>query len=173
MQCWCWGGRRSTFSSVWFDANNDNRPDLYVIHEYGNGVLLINKPDGTFEERELADRAADFGSMGLACGDIDNDGNIDLYVASMYSKSGNRVIGNLKDDSYDDEVMLKLKRMVAGSQLYRNLGDLKFDPVGKKLDLSGIGWAYAPALTDLDNDGFLDLYATSGFMSRSRDKPDG
>ena len=87
--------------------------------------------------------------------------------------SGNRVIGNLKDDSYDDEVMLKLKRMVAGSQLYRNLGDLKFDPVGKKLDLSGIGWAYAPALTDLDNDGFLDLYATSGFMSRSRDKPDG
>jgi len=94
-------------------------------------------------------------------------------VASMYSKSGNRVIGNLKDDSYDDEVMLKLKRMVAGSQLYRNLGDLKFDPVGKKLDLAGIGWAYAPALTDLDNDGFLDLYATSGFMSRSRDKPDG
>ena len=167
------GGMRSTFSSVWFDANNDNRPDLYVIHEYGNGVLLINKPDGTFEERELADRAADFGSMGLACGDIDNDGNIDLYVASMYSKSGNRVIGNLKDDSYDDEVMLKLKRMVAGSQLYRNLGDLKFDPIGKKLDLSGIGWAYAPALTDLDNDGFLDLYATSGFMSRSRDKPDG
>ena len=167
------GGMRSTFSSVWLDANNDNRPDLYVIHEYGNGILLINKPDGTFEERELADSAADFGSMGLASGDFDNDGNIDLYVASMYSKSGKRVIGNLKKDAYKEEVMLKLKRMVAGSQMYRNLGDLKFDPVGKKLDLVGIGWAYAPAMTDLDNDGFLDIHATSGFMSRTRDKPDG
>ena len=167
------GGARSTFSSVWLDANNDNRPDLYVIHEYGNGLLLINKPDGTFEQRELADRAADFGSMGLASGDFDNDGNIDLYVASMYSKSGNRVIGNLKPDAYKPEVMAKLKRMVAGSQLYQNLGGLKFEPVAKKFDIYGIGWAYAPTLADLDNDGFLDLHATTGFMSRTRDKPDG
>ena len=167
------GGLRSTFSSVWFDANNDNRPDLYVIHEYGNGVLLINNPNGAFEKRELAESAADFGSMGLASGDFDNDGNIDLYVASMYSKSGNRVIGNLKRDAYKPETMAKLKRMVAGSQLYRNQGGLKFEPVGKAYDIYGIGWAYAPTLTDLDNDGFLDLHATTGFMSRTRDKPDG
>jgi len=167
------GGLRSTFSSVWLDANNDNRPDLYVIHEYGNGVLLINKPGGAFEERKLAKSAADFGSMGLASGDFDNDGEIDLYVASMYSKSGNRVIGNLKKDAYKPEVMAKLKRMVAGSQLYRNNGDLNFEPVGKKMDVYGIGWAYAPALVDLDNDGFLDLHCTTGFMSRTRDKPDG
>ena len=37
----------------------------------------------------------------------------------MYSKSGSRVIGNLKPDSYNDEVMSKLKRMVAGSRLYQ------------------------------------------------------
>ena len=167
------GSARSTFTSVWLDANNDNRPDLYVIHEYGNGVLLINQPDGTFDQHELADRAADFGSMGLASGDFNNDGRVDLYVASMYSKSGNRVIGNLKPDAYKPEVMAKLKRMVAGSQLYQNLGGLKFEPVGKKFDVYGIGWAYAPTLADLDNDGFLDLHATTGFMSRTRDKPDG
>ena len=167
------GGARSTFSTVWFDANNDNRPDLYVIHEYGNGLLLVNKSDGTFEARELADRAADFGSMGLASGDFNNDGRVDLYVASMYSKSGSRVIGNLLKDAYDEEVMKKLKRMVAGSQLYQNNGDLNFSPVGKKYDVIGIGWAYAPTLTDLDNDGFLDIHATTGFISRTRDKPDG
>jgi len=167
------GGARSTFSSVWFDANNDQRPDLYVIHEYGNGLLLVNQEDGTFKAQELADRAADFGSMGLASGDFNNDGRIDLYVASMYSKSGSRVIGNLKPDSYNDEVMSKLKRMVAGSQLYQNNGDLNFEPVGKKYDVIGIGWAYAPTLADLDNDGFLDLHATTGFISRTRDKPDG
>ena len=167
------GGARSTFSSVWFDANNDQRPDLYVIHEYGNGLLLVNQPDGTFKSQELADRAADFGSMGLASGDFNNDGRIDLYVASMYSKSGSRVIGNLKLNAYNEEVMSKLKRMVAGSQLYQNNGDLQFQPVGKQYDVIGIGWAYAPTLADLDNDGFLDIHATTGFISRTRDKPDG
>ena len=167
------GGARSTFSSVWFDANNDQRPDLYVIHEYGNGLLLVNQPDGTFKSRELADRAADFGSMGLSSGDFNNDGRIDLYVASMYSKSGSRVIGNLKKNAYNDEVMSKLKRMVAGSQLYQNNGNLEFQPVGKQYDVIGIGWAYAPTLADLDNDGFLDIHATTGFISRTRDKPDG
>ena len=167
------GGARSTFSSVWFDANNDQRPDLYVIHEYGNGLLLVNQPDGTFKSQELADRAADFGSMGLSSGDFNNDGRIDLYVASMYSKSGSRVIGNLKKNAYNDEVMSKLKRMVAGSQLYQNNGNLEFQPVGKQYDVIGIGWAYAPTLADLDNDGFLDIHATTGFISRTRDKPDG
>jgi hypothetical protein len=168
------GGLRSTFTSVWLNADNDNWPDLYVINEYGNGVLLTNQGRGKqFKKMELTDSAADFGSMGLAAGDFDNDGNIDIYVASMYSKSGSRVIGNLRPDAYDSTTMQKLKRMVAGSQLYRNLGGTKFAPVGKKMDVVAVGWAYGPALTDLDNDGFLDIHATTGFISRTRDKPDG
>lgn len=168
------GGRRSTFTSVWLDANNDNWPDLYVINEYGNGVLLTNQGGNKrFKKTELMDRAADFGSMGLTAGDFNNDGNIDLYVASMYSKSGSRVIGNLRPDAYDATTMLKLQRMVAGSQLYSNLGDAKFKPVGKQFDVVAVGWAYGPTLVDFDNDGFLDIHATTGFISRTRDKPDG
>ena len=168
------GGRRSTFTSVWLDANNDSWPDLYVINEYGNGVLLVNQERGQkFKEMELTDRAADFGSMGLTAGDFNNDGNIDIYVASMYSKSGSRVIGNLRPDTYNADTMRKLQRMVAGSQLYRNLGGLNFEPTGKQFDVVAVGWAYGPTLTDLDNDGFLDIHATTGFISRTRDKPDG
>ena len=36
-----------------------------------------------------------------------------------------------------------------------------------------VGWAYAPAMVDLDGDGWLDLYATTGFLSFKRGKPDG
>ena len=117
--------------------------------------------------------AGDFGSMGVTCGDIDNDGRIDLYLANMYSKAGNRIIGNLRPDTYSPDVMARLRSLVAGSQLYLNRGGNRFEAVGPKYQVSAIGWAYGPALVDLDNDGWLDLYATCGYVSKSRNEPDG
>jgi hypothetical protein len=167
------GGGRSTFSAVWLDANNDGWPDLYVINEFGNGVLYVNNGDGTFRDHALADGPSDFGSMGVTCGDIDNDGNIDLYIANMYSKAGSRVIGNLRPGTYPEDVMARMRRFVTGSQLYHNRGGLRFEPLGQQYQVAAVGWAYGPALVDLDNDGWLDLYATCGFISQSRGEPDG
>ena len=167
------GDRPSTFSAAWFDADNDGWPDLYVINEFGNGALFHNEGNGRFREHALVEGAGDFGSMGLTCGDINNDGRIDLYVANMYSKAGNRVIGNLRPDTYAPDVMARLRSLVTGSQLYVNRGKLNFDRVGREYQVSSVGWAYGPALVDLDNDGWLDLYATCGYVSRTRDEPDG
>jgi hypothetical protein len=167
------GGDRSTFSAVWLDANNDGWPDLYVINEFGNGVLLVNQGNGTFQEKQLAGSPVDFGSMGVTCGDIDNDGNIDIYCANMYSKAGNRVFGNVKPGTYPRAVMDKIWSFVGGSQLHRNKGGLRFEQLGQKYQVRDVGWAYGAALIDLDNDGWLDLYTTAGFISRSRSEPDG
>lgn len=167
------GGNRSVFTAAWLDANNDGWPDVYVINELGKGLLLVNQNDSTFREHELVRGPADFGSMGLAVGDIDNDGNIDLYSANMYSKAGNRVIGNLAPGLYAEDVLGKLKRLVQGSRLYRNQGDLSFAEVGRRFQVHDVGWAWGTALADLNNDGWLDVYATAGYMSRDRTKPDG
>ena len=167
------GGNRSTFTAAWLDANDDGWPDLFVPNEFGNGVLLVNNRDGTFRSTSLADNESDFGTMGLAVGDLDNDGRIDIYCANMYSKAGMRVIGNLKPGTYPPKVMEKLNRFVAGSQLHLNRGDLKFQQVGKEKQLASVGWAYGVALADFDGDGLLDIYATAGYLSRDRSKPDG
>jgi hypothetical protein len=167
------GGHRSTFTAAWLDANNDGWPDLLVPNELGDGILLINNRDGTFAEHRLARRPADFGSMGVTVGDIDNDGNIDIYCANMYSKAGTRIISNLAADAYPPHVLEKMRRFVAGSQLHRNKGGLKFEQVGPQMQVAAVGWAYGACLADLDNDGWLDLYATAGFVSRSRTEPDG
>ncbi len=167
------GGSRSVFSAVWLDANDDGWPDLYVPNEFGHGVLLVNQGNGTFREHTIGKLPGDFGTMGITCGDINNDGKIDLYLANMYSKTGARIIGNLKPGTYADDVTAKIRRFVSGSQLYLNQGGLQFEPVGQAWQLNDVGWAYGPALVDLDNDGYLDVFATSGFMSFDRSEPDG
>src|SRR5262249_7032604 len=149
-----------------------------VINEFGDGVLYHNQgrgPDGavTFLPHRLTRHPCDFGSMGVAAGDVDGDGRIDLYCANMYSKAGNRVFGNLKPGTYPDRITAKMRRFVVGNQLHRNLGGLRFEQVGQSLQVNDCGWAYGPALVDLDNDGWLDIHATAGFISRSRDDPDG
>lgn len=167
------GEGRSCFSAAWLDANNDLWPDLYVINEFGDGVLYVNEQGKGFQTQDVEDQVSDFGSMGLAAGDIDNDGNIELYVAAMYSKAGSRIIGNLPDSTYDPAVMRRLRSLVDGSELYRNEGNLKFRASGQDDLVHDAGWAWGPLFADFDNDGWLDLYATAGYMSRDRAKPDG
>jgi hypothetical protein len=167
------GGQKSTFTAAWLDADDDGWPDLHVINEFGDGVLLANNRDGTFREVLMSDRPADYGSMGLAVGDVDGDGRIDIYPANMYSKAGTRVIGNLRPDSFPPDVMEKLRRFVAGSQLHLNKGGLKFEQAGPQAGVAAVGWAYGAALADLDGDGWLDVYGTAGFVSRDRTEPDG
>jgi hypothetical protein len=167
------GGFRSTFTAVWLDADGDGWPDLYVPNEFGNGVLLVNNRDGSFRESPLGRGFLDFGTMGAAAGDIDNDGRIDLYCANMYSKAGSRIIGNLPPGAFPADVLARMRRFVAGSQIHLNKGGLRFEQAGERMQVHAVGWAYGPALADLDNDGWLDLYATAGQVSRDRDKPDG
>jgi hypothetical protein len=167
------GGNRSTFTAVWFDADDDGWPDLYVINEFGNGVLLVNRSDGTFREQSIAAGPGDYGSMGVTAGDFDNDGHIDLYVGNMYSKAGSRIMANLWPGSYSAPIMAKLRSLTTGSQMHHNLGGLKFERIGRELQVADVGWSYGPAMADLNNDGWLDIYATCGFNSRSRADPDG
>jgi enediyne biosynthesis protein E4 len=167
------GSRRSTFTAAWHDANHDGWPDLYVIHEFGADLLLVNQQDGSFRERQLAEASQDFGSMGLATGDMDNDGAIDINVSNMYSKTGNRVMDNLSPDSFDGETMGKLRRMVSGSELHVNEGGLRYKSIGWQSEVADVGWSWGAALVDLNNDGLLDIHSTAGFMSYNRRKPDG
>ncbi len=166
-------GLRSVFTSIWLDVNDDAWPDVYVINEFGGGILLVNNGNGTFREQHLLDDAGDFGSMGMAAADYDNDGRVDIYTANMYSKAGRRIMENLPDGSFEPDVFVKMKRFVTGSELYHNDGGLKFTRAGKAARVHAVGWAYGAAFVDYDGDGFLDLYGTAGFMSVNKEEPDG
>jgi len=169
------GGRRDSFAAAWLHYDDDHWPDLYVANDFGRNVLLRNRGDGTFQD--ISDRCGADGfatSMGVAIGDVNNDGRSDVYVANMYSKMGRRIIGMVGADDYPDGIYSQIQGSCAGNRLYLRSGsDSPFADHSASMGVNAVGWAYAPVMFDVDNDGFLDMYATTGFMSFDRKKPDG
>ena len=113
--------------------------------------------------------------MGVATGHLDSDGRPEIYVANMYSKMGRRIIGQVSAADYPDGIYQQIKGSCAGNRLYSPSVDdpQRCEENSIALGINDIGWAYAPAFADFDGNGWADIYATTGFMSRDRSKPDG
>jgi hypothetical protein len=157
-------GYRNTFQATWSDFDKDGDPDLYLANDFA--------PDNFFRNDGAAgftDITADTGTglmgfgMGAAFGDYDNDGFQDLYVSNMYSKAGRRITAQVPGLD---------QRMVAGAEgnyLFRNIDGAKFQRTSgldkPALQVANAGWSWGGQFADFDNDGFLDLYVSSGFYS--------
>jgi hypothetical protein len=169
------GGMRHSFAAVWHFVDDDQYPDLYIANDFGQNVHLRNRGDGTFEDISSEAATADFAtSMGVSTGDLNNDGRPELYVANMYSKMGRRIIGNVCNEDYPAGIYDQIQGSCTGNRLYTLQGDSKaFQEISELAGVNEVGWAYAPSMADFDSDGLLDIYATTGFMSAQRGKPDG
>jgi enediyne biosynthesis protein E4 len=132
-----------------FDYNNDGLLDIFFTNGAEVPSLQKNNPsfynrlfrnngDGTFTDvTETAGLSGAGYSMGVAAGDYDNDGFVDLYVAGF-----NR------------------------NQLFHNNGDGTFADVTEKAGVSGIvrqekPWSVAAGWFDYNNDGLLDLFVVN------------
>jgi len=167
-------------AAAWGDYDGDGYPDLYVANEFGENRLYHNDRDGSFSDRTHDAGAWDGGSaMGVAWGDYNGDGDLDLFVSGMHSNSGwavmhpefplpipwyYRWLGKLTDavDIRRDEIVNELSR---GSTLLRNDGDGTFTDVSDEAGVRDGQWGWGAEFLDYDNDGRLDLYAVNGFVT--------
>ena len=162
---------RNSFQAVWSDVDNDGDQDLYVCNDFAPDAYFRNETERgskvPFFIEETSTRfdgnTMGFG-MGASFGDYNSDGKLDLYVSNMYSKAGQRVIGN-----FDGDVDPRISISAKGNFLYEKNDEGKFEHVGGlepgKQQVSKVGWSFGGQFADFNNDGKLDLYVPSGFFT--------
>jgi len=125
------------------DVNGDGWPDLYVANDGDPNQLWINQGgSGAFKDEALlagvaVNRAGQpQGSMGIDIGDVDRDGDDDLFVTNL-----------------DNE----------GNTLYLNVGSGLFEDRTAEFGLFKLGLTgFGTRFMDYDNDGWLDLVVVNG-----------
>jgi len=152
----------NSFQATWADFDKDGDPDLYVSNDFAPDYFLRNDGAGGFSDitTEAGGNTMRGFGMGASWGDYDNDGHQDLYISNMYSKAGMRIIAQIPDlDS-------RFQRSADGNRLYRGLGN-RFELVSGSqppaMLVTQAGWSWGGQFMDIDNDGFLDIYVTSGY----------
>jgi enediyne biosynthesis protein E4 len=141
-----------TFGSgvAWIDYDNDGFPDLFFVNGKpgASNALYHNNKDGTFTD--VSQKAGVAGNLtkqyrtGVAVGDYDNDGRLDIYVTAF-----------------------------GPNTLYHNNGDGTFSDVTSKAGVAGgaTEWSTSTGFIDFDRDGDLDLYVTNYLDYRMDDNP--
>ena len=142
-----------TFGSgvAWIDYDNDGFVDLYFVNGApgaANALYRNNKGDGSFTDVTAAAGVAADGNRsfktGVAVGDYDSDGYLDLYVTAF-----------------------------GPNILYRNNGNGTFTDVTATAGVAGGAneWSTSTGFFDFDRDGDLDLYVVNYLDYRLDDNP--
>jgi tetratricopeptide (TPR) repeat protein len=132
------------------DLDDDGRVDVFVANDGTANYLFRNCGGFRFQESALdagvaaSDEGGYQAGMGIACGDVDRDGRIDLIVTNFYGES---------------------------STLFRNLGNGLFGDHTAQVGLREATrylLGFGTVLVDVNNDGHLDLATANGHVNDMR-----
>ncbi|WP_241657676.1 VCBS repeat-containing protein [Hyunsoonleella pacifica] len=150
------------------DINNDGWLDLYLSVSGKNkecpNKLLVNQgvnAEGhiTFKEEASKYGIADKGhSTQSTFFDYDNDGDLDLYVA-------NYPITPFNTTPYIFKQLIAHATNEHSNHLYKNNGDGTFTNVTKTSGLESYSLSLSASVSDLNNDGYKDIYVSNDFAS--------
>lgn len=182
----------NTIDSVVADFNNDGNQDIYVVNWYHKNQLWMGNGDGSFYNANIPldpESGTSAQSTNATVGDVDNDGDIDLYVGHVgadnilwindghanflkssisgdYNLGGQPVMADVNNDGNID-IYHGYSGYNNPNSLWLGSGTGNFSQSDLEddfcLDASGGCPGKTNTFGDIDNDGDLDLYSTGWY----------
>ena len=157
------------------DLNGDGWTDLFVANDFWVGDwYYLNNGDGTFTDKALEyAKHTSFSSMGVDAADINNDGLLDVGVVDMVAEDNYRQKANMS--GMNPAAFWKVVNDGDGYQymfnmLHLNNGEGRLSDIAQMGNIANTDWSWSILLSDLDNDGWKDIYITNGLMRDIRNK---
>lgn len=178
----------------WGDYDGDGLVDLYVCNSDGTlkNLLYHNEGNNSFTPVTTGDIVNDaFASRSANWTDIDNDGDIDLFVTNesgqdeniyrndgagvftrldtgpLLTNAGNTMSGSWADYDNDGDMDVFLANDQGNNALFRNDGNFSFTKIEGDTVSNSNARSFSSAWSDMDNDGDLDLFVTNAFQTGS------
>lgn len=150
------------------DLDGDLLPELYLANDFGHDHLLHNVSTpgrirfaevtgrrGAFTPKSLVLGHDSFKGMSIEFGDMNDDGNFDMFVSNITTPWGLEESNFLwmNNTSTPAEAKVKLDR-----------GTAPFDQKAAEHDIAWTGWGWDAKMADFDNNGRLEVVQTDGFI---------
>ena len=175
---------------IWVDYDNDGDKDFFVTAIEGKNAFYSNDGEMNFTDisSTIGIFQTDLFTYGASFGDIDNDGDLDLFISNrspedhnylyrndsgiyvdITSTSGISLEGQLSFCSiffdYDkdglQDIYVSNDKEENINRLYKNLGDGVFQDVSDSSNAGVDVSAMSTTLGDFNNDGWFDIYITN------------
>lgn len=184
-------GSRQAKSVMWVDYDNDGDKDFFTTSVFGQNRFYENTGNMIFTDitTTCGIFTDDLLTYGASFGDIDNDGDLDLFISNRDTNAANRnflyrndngtfvdissgagivMVGELSfcssffdydNDGYQDIYVANDKAQM--NRLYKNDGDGTFTDVSVSSGAGIIIDAMSTTIGDYNNDGWFDVYVTN------------
>ena len=145
--------QRFNFTPAFADFTGDGQVDLVIASDFDTSATLRNTgslSDGpSFVDETDREVITDENGMGSALLDIDNDGNLEWFVTSVY-----------------DTTIPAGTWGTTGNRLYRNASteeEIAFEDITEAAGVRNGHWGWGACAADFNNDGFTDIFHVNGF----------
>ncbi len=155
------------------DFNGDGWPDIYISNDdRPNDVLYINNRDGTFTDRAAEWlRHTSYAGMGIDVADFNNDGWPDILQVDMMPealRARKRMSGSTSYGDFLDMGRRGFRPAYTLNTLQLNNGatrggDVSFSEISRLAGVAYTDWSWSALFGDFDNDGYKDIFITSGY----------
>jgi cytochrome c peroxidase len=149
---------------VLFDIDRDGLRDIVVGNDFAVPDYAWDRTDGGWQR--TAFETTSHSTMSLDAGDVDNDGQVELFSTDMMPidsspesvAAWDPLMADMIDpiDPADPQIMSNVLQVSTPQAGYQN--------AARPRGVDATGWSWSAKFGDLDQDGLLDLYVVNGMI---------